>query len=247
MDKTSKWLVITEKPSVAGDLAKALGGFEKHSHHYESSQFYITWAVGHLLEFLEPEELDPKYKRWLLQDLPILPSQFQYKPKKGQTERLAHIKNLARKTHVLGFINACDAGREGELIFREIYDYCLQEKPFQRLWLQSLTPESIRTEFQFLKPGTDFDHLADAARCRSESDWLIGMNAKMMSSYIQFVADRLLVQLGYEKLYETANPFPFMERISLEGKTNFFEKKVGDYALANKTKSEDVFEFTADF
>lgn len=177
MDKASKWLVITEKPSVAGDLAKALGGFEKKGDHYESPKYYITWAVGHLLELLEPEELDPKYKRWLLQDLPILPSEFQYKPKKGQTERLNHIKSLAKKSDVVGFINACDAGREGELIFREIFDYCSQEKPFKRLWLQSMTPESIRKGFSAAKPGKEYDNLGDAARCRAESDWLIGMNA----------------------------------------------------------------------
>ncbi|KAB8030647.1 DNA topoisomerase 3 [Fluviispira multicolorata] len=177
MDKASKWLVVTEKPSVAGDLAKALGGFEKKGDHYESPKYYITWAVGHLLELLEPEELDPKYKRWLLQDLPILPQEFQYKPKKGQTERLNHIKSLAKKSDVSGIINACDAGREGELIFREIYDFCTIKKPFKRIWLQSMTPESIRKEFQTLKPGHDYDNLGDAARCRAESDWLIGMNA----------------------------------------------------------------------
>nr|BFD33436.1 DNA topoisomerase III [Pigmentibacter ruber] len=177
MEKASKWLVITEKPSVAGDLAKALGGFEKKSDHYESQQYYITWAVGHLLELLEPEELDPKYKRWLLQDLPILPSEFQYKPKKGQTERLQHIKSLAKKSEVVGLINACDAGREGELIFREIYDFCEQNKPSKRLWLQSMTPEAIRNGFKVMKRGNEYDNLGDAARCRAESDWLIGMNA----------------------------------------------------------------------
>lgn len=177
MDNASKWLVITEKPSVATDLAKALGGFEKKGDHYESPKYLITWAVGHLLELLEPEELDPKYKRWLLQDLPILPEEFQYKPKKGQIERLNHIKSLAKKSDVIGYINACDAGREGELIFREIFDYCAQNKPFKRLWLQSLTPAAIRKGFLSVKPGTDYNNLGDAARCRAESDWLIGMNA----------------------------------------------------------------------
>ena len=176
MSQTNKWLIITEKPSVANDLAKAIGGFEKQSDHYSSDKYYITWAIGHLLELLEPEEIDPKYKRWLLQDLPILPEHFEYKPKKGQTERISQIKQLAKKTDVTGFINACDAGREGELIFREIYDYCGQKKPFKRLWLQSMTQNSIRNEFNSLKPGEDYNNLGDAARCRSESDWLIGMN-----------------------------------------------------------------------
>ncbi|NBO37066.1 DNA topoisomerase 3 [bacterium] len=177
MSGSSKWLVITEKPSVAGDIAKALGGFEKKADFYESDSYYMTWAVGHLLELLSPEDLDPKYKRWLLQDLPILPERFEYKPKDGQKERLDVIKSLANRQGVVGLINACDAGREGELIFRELYDFSGVKKPIRRLWLQSMTHDAIRKEFKGLREGKDFDHLSDAARCRAESDWLIGMNA----------------------------------------------------------------------
>ena len=177
MEKSGKWLIITEKPSVAADISKALGQFEKKSDHYESADYLITWAVGHLLELLPPEDIDPKYKRWLLQDLPIIPERFQYKPKDGQKERLESIKSLAKKAHVVGFINGCDAGREGELIFREVFDYCGQTKPTKRLWLQSMTLDAIRGEFRSLKKGEDYDALSDAARCRAESDWLIGMNA----------------------------------------------------------------------
>lgn len=177
MQKSEKWLIVTEKPSVANDIAKALGNFTKNSDHYDGSDFLITWAVGHLVELLSPEEIDPKYKRWLLQDLPIIPQKFEYKPKEGQKERLEGIKSLAKRANVGGFVNACDAGREGELIFREVYDYCGVQKPMKRLWLQSMTLDSIRTEFKGLKKGSDFDALGDAARCRAESDWLIGMNA----------------------------------------------------------------------
>src|SRR5687768_10220350 len=127
MVKNSKWLIITEKPTVAADIAKTLKGFEKKKEYYESEEYYLTWAVGHLLEFLEPQEIDVKYKRWLLQDLPLLPEKFEYKAKKGQTERLNQIRTLAKKS--AGYINACDAGREGELIFREIFDWCEQDKP----------------------------------------------------------------------------------------------------------------------
>lgn len=176
MVKNSKWLIITEKPTVAADIAKTLKGFEKHKEYYESDEYYLTWAVGHLVEFLEPQEIDVKYKRWLLKDLPILPETFEYKVKKGQTERLNQIKALAKKADVAGYVNACDAGREGELIFREIFDWCKQDKPFKRLWLQSLTASSIKQEFKSLKDGHAFDNLADAARSRSESDWLIGIN-----------------------------------------------------------------------
>lgn len=176
MAASGKWLVIAEKPSVAGDIAKALGGFEKKADFYESSEYYVTWAVGHLLELLPPEDIDVKYKRWLLQDLPIIPEQFAYKPKEGQKERLDAIRSLARKKDVVGFVNACDAGREGELIFRELYDFCGEKKPMKRLWLQSMTRDAIVQEFKSLKPGEDFAALGNAARCRAESDWLIGMN-----------------------------------------------------------------------
>jgi DNA topoisomerase-3 len=172
----SRWLVLTEKPSVSGDIAKALGDFQKLGEYYESKQYVVTWAVGHLLELLSPEEIDAKYKRWLLQDLPIIPDGFSYKPKSGQEQRIKAIKALFSRTDVCGVINACDAGREGELIFREIYDFCGRGLPTKRLWLQSMTPDSIRREFQKLRDGHEFDHLGSAARCRAESDWLIGMN-----------------------------------------------------------------------
>ncbi|MFZ9521022.1 MAG: DNA topoisomerase 3 [Silvanigrellaceae bacterium] len=177
MSGNGKWLIITEKPSVAGDIAKALGGFEKKNDYYDSDKYLMTWAVGHLVELLSPEDLDPKYKRWLLQDLPILPQRFEYKPKDGQKERLDTIKSLANRNAVVGLINACDAGREGELIFRELYDYSGAKKPIRRLWLQSMTHDAIRKEFASLREGKEFDNLSDAARCRAESDWLIGMNA----------------------------------------------------------------------
>jgi len=168
--------VIAEKPSVAGDISKALGGFDKKTDHYDSTSYFVTWAVGHLVELLSPEDIDVKYKRWLLQDLPILPEKFNYKAKDGQKERLESIRSLAKKKEVVGFINACDAGREGELIFRELYDYCGEKKPIKRLWLQSMTKDAILNEFRSLRPGEDFNALGDAARCRAESDWLIGMN-----------------------------------------------------------------------
>lgn len=171
-----RWLVLTEKPSVAGDIAKALGDFQKLGDYYESAEYVATWAVGHLLELLAPEEIDAKYKRWLLQDLPIIPENFTHKPKQGQAERIKVIKSLMKRADVVGVVNACDAGREGELIFREIFEYCGRELPIKRLWLQSMTPNAIRNEFRNLKDGREFDALGDAARCRAESDWLIGMN-----------------------------------------------------------------------
>ena len=179
----SKGLVITEKPSVARDIARALGGFETGDDYFENDNYIVSWAVGHLLEFVAPEEIDPKFKRWVLEDLPIIPGEFQYSPKSGQSERLRVLKKLYARNDVDHVINACDAGREGELIFREIvwYFHKFKNAPsprkMQRLWLQSMTTSAIKTGFESLEDGNKFNGLSDAAVCRSEADWLIGINA----------------------------------------------------------------------
>ncbi len=172
-----KSLVITEKPSVARDIAAALGGFTEHEGYSESDSLVVTFAVGHLLELLEPDEIDPIYKRWTLDTLPILPQEFKLKVKSGQTDRVRTIKKLMGRDDVTDLVNACDAGREGELIFREIVKHLGNAKPIRRLWLQSMTDEAIRTGFRNLRPGTELDGLASAAECRAFADWLIGMNA----------------------------------------------------------------------
>jgi len=173
----SRALVITEKPSVAQDIVAALGGFTEHEGYWESDAYLVTFAVGHLVELLEPEEVDPVYKRWTLDTLPILPEEFKLKPKSGQSERLRIIKRLAQREDVAELINACDAGREGELIFREIVKYHGIDKPVRRLWLQSMTTSAIRSGFERLRPGGELEGLGQAAECRAFSDWLIGMNA----------------------------------------------------------------------
>jgi DNA topoisomerase-3 len=173
----SKLLVITEKPSVARDIAQALGGFREHEGYAENDDYVVTFAVGHLFELLPPEEIDPQYKRWTLANLPILPEEFRYRAKPGQSERIRTIKKLLAREDVSGVVNACDAGREGELIFREIVEHLGSRKPIQRLWLQSMTDQAIRTGFASLRPGAELEGLAQAAHCRARSDWLIGMNA----------------------------------------------------------------------
>jgi DNA topoisomerase-3 len=137
----------------------------------------VTFSVGHLVQLLPPEDIDDKYKRWTLDTLPILPEEYQFKPKSGASERIRTIKKLLARKDVDRVVNACDAGREGELIFREIVQFLGSAKPIQRLWLQSMTPEAIRAGFDHLEPGDQYDGLAAAAACRSRSDWLIGMNA----------------------------------------------------------------------
>ena len=172
-----KALVITEKPSVARDITSVLGGFTEHEGYFESDAYLVTFAVGHLYELLSPEEVDDKYKRWTLDALPILPDEFRLKPKKGQSDRIRTIRNLLHRDDVESVVNACDAGREGELIFREIVDSLNADKPIHRLWLQSMTSTAIRNGFANLQPGSDFDGLAASAACRAQSDWMIGMNA----------------------------------------------------------------------
>ncbi len=172
-----KTLVITEKPSVASDIAKSLGGFRKQAEFYESEDTFITWALGHLVTLAEPEDYDKKYKMWLLEHLPIIPDQFKLKVISRTEPRFHAIARLLKKKDVTGVINACDAGREGELIFRNIMEAVRTNKPIQRLWLSSMTAASIRQGFQNLHPGEDMELLSQAAKSRSESDWLIGINA----------------------------------------------------------------------
>ena len=173
----AKSLIIAEKPSVAKDISKVLGKFEDQKEYLENDSYVVSWAVGHLVEFVAPEEIDPKYKAWKLEDLPILPDAFQFRAKDKCGARISVINKLMKRKDVDCVINACDAGREGELIFRELLDFCKCQKPTRRLWLQSMTPDAIREAFSSMRPGEDYDNLGDAAKCRSEADWLIGINA----------------------------------------------------------------------
>ena len=176
-DSLAKALVITEKPSVARDIAEALGGFAEHDGYWESDDYVVTFAVGHLFELLSPEEVDEKFKRWTLDVLPIIPERFEIKKKKGHSDRIRVIKKLAFRDDVDRIVNACDAGREGELIFREVVKFLEVAKPIERLWLQSMTTQAIKDGFGHLIPGAEMEGLAQAAECRAYSDWLIGMNA----------------------------------------------------------------------
>ncbi len=172
----SKSLIIAEKPSVAADIAKALGGFVRHDDYFESDDAVISSAVGHLLEIGMPEEEEVKRGKWTFAHLPALPSHFALKPIEKNENRLRTLLRLIKRKDVTALVNACDAGREGELIFRYIVQYAKTAKPIRRLWLQSMTPASIRDGFGALRSDTDMLPLADAAKCRSEADWLVGIN-----------------------------------------------------------------------
>jgi DNA topoisomerase-3 len=173
-----KALVIAEKPSVAGDIAKALGGFtkDKSGEFFESDQYVVSSAVGHLLELVLPEGVEAKRGKWTFAHLPVIPPHFELKPIEKSEARLKILLKLLKRKDVDRLINACDAGREGELIFRYIVQYAKADKPIQRLWLQSMTAASIREGFAQLRTDEQMIPLADAAVCRSESDWLVGIN-----------------------------------------------------------------------
>jgi DNA topoisomerase III len=172
----SKTLIIAEKPSVANDIAKTLGGFTKHDEYFESDEYVLSSAVGHLLEIAVPEEHDVKRGKWSFAHLPMIPPYFALNPIAKTEARLKVLNKLIKRKDVTTLINACDAGREGELIFRLIAQNAKAKQPVKRLWLQSMTPGAIRDGFTHLRSDEDMLPLADAARCRSEADWLIGIN-----------------------------------------------------------------------
>ncbi|MRV73243.1 DNA topoisomerase III [Duganella sp. FT92W] len=172
----TKTLIIAEKPSVANDIAKSLGGFTKHDEYFESDEYVLSSAVGHLLEIAVPEEYDVKRGKWSFTHLPMIPPYFALNPIAKTESRLKVLNKLIKRKDVTALINACDAGREGELIFRLIAQNAKAKQPIKRLWLQSMTPAAIRDGFSRLRSDEEMLPLADAARCRSEADWLIGIN-----------------------------------------------------------------------
>ncbi len=173
----SKALVIAEKPSVAADISRALGRFERKDDAFENDQYVISSAVGHLVELALPPDLDKKRGKWTFAALPVIPEEFDLKPIESNEERFKMLKRLMKRADITEIINACDAGREGELIFRMLVKLAGVNKPSRRLWLQSMTPDAIRTAFGRLRSDEEMIPLAKAAFCRAESDWLVGINA----------------------------------------------------------------------
>ena len=172
----SKTLIIAEKPSVAADIARVLGGFTKHDDYFENDEFVVSSAVGHLLEIAAPEAYDVKRGKWTFTHLPCIPPHFDLRPIVKTEARLKVLQKLIKRKDINKIINACDAGREGELIFRLIAQYTKAPQKIERLWLQSMTPQAIRDGFAHLRSDDEMINLANAARCRSESDWLVGIN-----------------------------------------------------------------------
>src|ERR671920_166891 len=182
----AKTLVVAEKPSVARDMASTLPGSFKQSKdktHLEGEDYIVTWAVGHLVGLAPPDEYDPKLKKWRFADLPILPEKFKLIPNDERSRKqLAAVHKLIKRDDVESIVNACDAGREGELIFAYLYETASTKKPVKRLWLNSMTRKAIEEAFGRLRDGEEMRTLEAAARSRSEADWVVGMNATRAAS-----------------------------------------------------------------
>ena len=177
-------LVIAEKPSVAKEIAAVLGANERKSGYYEGGGYLVSWCIGHLISFADAAAYNEQYRKWRYEDLPIVPQKWQYVVASGKEQQFAILKSLMHRSDVAEIVNACDSGREGELIFRFVYRMAGCKKPFQRLWISSMEDAAIKDGFAHLKPGTDYDNLYQSALCRAQADWLVGINATRLFSIL---------------------------------------------------------------
>ena len=178
----SETLIIAEKPSVAATIAAALGAKEKKDGYIAGNGCLVSWCVGHLVQLAEAAAYGEQYKKWSYDSLPILPQEWKYTVAKDKGKQFKILKELMHRADVLEVVNACDAGREGELIFRFVYEVAGCKKPMRRLWISSMESEAIRHGFEALKDGRDYDALFASALCRAKADWLIGINATRLFS-----------------------------------------------------------------
>jgi DNA topoisomerase-3 len=177
-------LVIAEKPSVAQSLAVVLGAGQRREGYLEGGGWLVSWCVGHLAELADTAAYDPAYAKWRKEDLPILPERWRFTISPDKRDQFDTLRTLLRREDVTEVVNACDAGREGELIFRTVYALAGCSKPISRLWISSMEDEAIREGFAHLRPGREYDGLHQAALCRSKADWLVGINATRLFSLL---------------------------------------------------------------
>ncbi len=182
MNEKNIKLVIAEKPSVAQSIAKVIGADKREDGYLEGNGYIVSWCVGHLVELASPESYDEKYEKWRYEDLPILPSEWNYQIAEATRKQFGILKKLMEREDVTGLVEATDAGREGELIFRLVYDQAKCKKPFERLWISSMEDQAISDGFSHLKNGREYDDLYRAALCRERADWIVGMNATRLFS-----------------------------------------------------------------
>ena len=230
-----KSLIIAEKPSVAADIAKSLGGFTKEGDFYESDEFVLSSAVGHLVEIAAPEQFEVKRGKWSFAHLPVIPPHFDLRPIDKSADRLKLLTRLIKRKDVDALINACDAGREGELIFRLIAQHAKAKQPIRRLWLQSMTPAAIQDGFRKLREDDQMMPLADAARCRSEADWLVGINGtRAMTAFNSRDGGFFLTTVGRVQTPTLAIVVEREERIRKFKPRGYFEVKASFDAKAGQ-------------
>ena len=175
-------LVVAEKPSVAMSYAKVLGATSRKDGYLEGNGYLVSWCIGHLVELAPPNVYDAKYVKWSIADLPILPQKWQYLVSASTKKQFGILQKLMHRPDVESIVNSCDSGREGELIFRLVYQQAGCKKPVSRLWLSSMEETAIREGFAHLKPSTEYDALYNAALCRERADWMVGINASRLFS-----------------------------------------------------------------
>lgn len=243
-------LVIAEKPSVALDISKVIGANEKKDGYYEGSNYLVTWCVGHLVENAMPEDYSIEYKKWSLDKLPIIPEEWKTKISSKTKEQFKVIKELVNRKDVEELICATDAGREGELIFRLIYNQIGINKPIKRLWISSMTKESIEKGFKNIKDGKEFENLYKAAFCRSKADWLVGLNATRLYTglynqmlnvgRVQTPTINLIVQRDNEiKNFESKQYFVVKANTELFVASKRFDGITEAYSIVNKCNGKD--------
>ena len=177
-----KALVIAEKPSVGAAIAAVMGANEKRSGYFEGGGYLVSWCIGHLISLADAATYNEQFRKWKYDDLPIVPQEWQFIVASGKEQQFSILKDLMHRSDVTEIINACDSGREGELIFRFVYEQANCKKPFSRLWLSSMEESAIREGFAHLKPSTEYDALYNAALCRERADWMVGINASRLFS-----------------------------------------------------------------
>ena len=236
-------LVIAEKPSVAQSLSAVIGATARKDGYLEGSGWRVSWCVGHLAGLADADSYDPKYAKWRYDDLPILPEHWQMVVGKDKKKQFDILKKLMNAPDVTEVVNACDAGREGELIFRSVYELAGCQKPMKRLWISSMEDSAIREGFANLRPGADYDGLRDAALCRAKADWLVGINATRLFSVLyhrtlnigRVMSPTLALIVQREAEIDTFKPVPFYTvALELPGLT------VSGERMADKTAAEQL-------
>ena len=253
---TGHKLVIAEKPSVAQSIAKVIGATNKKDGYIEGNGYIVSWCVGHLVELASPETYDEKYEKWRYGDLPILPSDWKYQVSAGTRKQFAILKTLMERDDVTSLVEATDAGREGELIFRLVYHQAKCKKPFERLWISSMEDQAISDGFSNLKNGNEYDDLYRAALCRERADWIVGMNATRLFSTLygqtlnvgRVMTPTLAMIVQREAEIEGFKPEPIYRlSISCGGITALsdrFEKKEDAEKILNRLKDEKTAQIT---